>query len=145
MERKALERRTVLMDLMSRLLSPYDLNPLAYNPRKILVQCIDFERLARSPIKLFVTATSVRTGRGRIFRNADITADVLLASACLPTMFRAIEIGSRAFSDFLTVQPEEFVRRLPSFLLEQVKEGTLGIELRGSTELGKFIRNDAMG
>ena len=46
----------IAMDLMSRLLSPYDLNPLAYNPlRKILVKCIDFERLARSPIKLFVT------------------------------------------------------------------------------------------
>ena len=90
----------IAMDLMSRLLSPYDLNPLAYNPlRKILVKCIDFERLARSPIKLFVTATSVRTGRGRIFRNADITADVLLASACLPTMFRAIEIGGEPYWD----------------------------------------------
>src|ERR1700733_14933885 len=90
----------VAMDLMSRLLSPYDLNPLAYNPlRKILTQCIDFERPARSPIKLFITATSVRTGRGRIFRNADIIADVLLASACLPTMFRAIEIGGEPYWD----------------------------------------------
>jgi NTE family protein len=90
----------VAMDLMSRLLSPYDLNPLAYNPlRKILTQCIDFERLARSPIKLFITATSVRTGRGRIFRNADITADALLASACLPTMFRAIEIDGEPYWD----------------------------------------------
>jgi NTE family protein len=90
----------IAMDLMSRLLSPYDLNPLAYNPlRKILVKCIDFERLAGSPIKLFVTATSVRTGRGRIFRNADISADVLLASACLPTMFRAIEIGGEPYWD----------------------------------------------
>jgi NTE family protein len=90
----------VAMDLMSRLLSPYDLNPFAYNPlRNILRQCIDFERLGRSPIKLFVTATSVRTGRGRIFRNADITADVLLASACLPTMFRAIEINGEPYWD----------------------------------------------
>jgi NTE family protein len=90
----------VAMDLMSRLLSPYDLNPLAYNPlRNILRQCIDFERLGRSPIKLFVTATSVRTGRGRIFRNPDITADVLLASACLPTMFRAIEIYGEPYWD----------------------------------------------
>jgi NTE family protein len=90
----------IAMDLMSRLLSPYDLNPLAYNPlRGILSECIDFNRLARSPIKLFVTATSVRTGRGRIFRNADITADVLLASACLPTMFRAIEIDGEPYWD----------------------------------------------
>ncbi|MGY4473031.1 patatin-like phospholipase family protein [Bradyrhizobium sp. USDA 3364] len=87
-------------DLMSRMLSPYDLNPLGFNPlRKILVESIDFERLARSPIKLFVTATRVRTGRGRIFRNAEITADVLLASACLPTMFRAIEIDGEPYWD----------------------------------------------
>jgi NTE family protein len=90
----------VFIDLMSRLLSPYDLNPLGYNPlRDILASSIDFERLARSPIKLFVTATRVRTGRGRIFRNAEITADVLLASACLPTMFRAIEIDGESYWD----------------------------------------------
>jgi NTE family protein len=49
-------------------------------------------RLAGSPIRLFVTATNVRTGRGRVFRNAKVTPDVLLASACLPTLFQAIEI-----------------------------------------------------
>src|SRR3984893_812914 len=90
----------IAMDLMSRVLSPYDLNPLGFNPlRNILVESIDFDRLARSPIKLFVTATNVRTGRGHIFRNPDITADVLLASACLPTMFRAIEIDGEAYWD----------------------------------------------
>jgi NTE family protein len=90
----------VAMDLMSRLLSPYDLNPFDFNPlRSILAESIDFERLARSPIKIFVTATNVRTGRGRIFRNADITADVLLASACLPTMFRAVEIDGEPYWD----------------------------------------------
>ena len=90
----------VAMDLMTRLLSPYDLNPLAFNPlRTILSESIDFERLANSPIKLFVTATRVRTGRGRIFRNGEITADVLLASACLPTMFRAVEIDGEAYWD----------------------------------------------
>lgn len=90
----------IFTDLMSRLLSPYDLNPLGFNPlREILNESIDFERLARAPIKLFVTATRVRTGRGRIFRNAEITADVLLASACLPTMFRAIEIDGEPYWD----------------------------------------------
>jgi NTE family protein len=90
----------VAMDLISRLLSPYDLNPFAINPlRDILNKSIDFERLARSPILLFVTATSVRTGRGRIFRCGEITADVLLASACLPTMFRAVEIDGEAYWD----------------------------------------------
>ena len=71
------------------------LNPL----RNILTESIDFDRLARSPIKLFITATSVRTGRGRIFRNGEITADVLLASACLPTMFRAVEIEGEPYWD----------------------------------------------
>jgi NTE family protein len=90
----------VLTDLMSRLFSPYDLNPFGLNPlRNVLAECIDFDRLARSPIKLFVTATKVRTGRGRIFRNGEITADVLLASACLPTMFRAVEIDGEAYWD----------------------------------------------
>src|ERR1700676_1480129 len=90
----------IAMDLMSRLLSPYDLNPLGLNPlREILAESIDFDRLARSPIKLFITATSVRTGRGRIFRNGEITPDVLLASACLPTMYQAVEIDGEAYWD----------------------------------------------
>jgi len=90
----------VFMDLMSRALSPYALNPLDLNPlRRILAESVDFSQLATSPIKLFITATSVRTGRGRIFRNAEITAEVLLASACLPTMFRAIEIDGEPYWD----------------------------------------------
>ena len=69
----------IAMDLASRLFSPYDLNPGGFNPlREILAQSIDFERLARAPIKLFVTATNVRTGRGRVFRNAVISPDALL-------------------------------------------------------------------
>jgi NTE family protein len=90
----------VVMDLMARVVSPYDLNPLGLNPlRSILAGTIDFGRLARAPIKLFITATNVRTGRGRIFRNAEITADVLLASACLPTMFQAVEIDGDPYWD----------------------------------------------
>jgi len=90
----------VVMDLMARVLSPYDLNPLGFNPlRTILTESINFGRLARAPIRLFITATNVRTGRGRIFRNAEITADVLLASACLPAMFQAIEIDGDPYWD----------------------------------------------
>ncbi|MGB6351854.1 MAG: patatin-like phospholipase family protein [Pseudolabrys sp.] len=90
----------IAMDLMTRIFSPYDLNPRGFNPlRDILAESIDFTRLARSPIKVFITATNVRTGRGHIFRNPDITADVLLASACLPTMFQAIEIGGEPYWD----------------------------------------------
>ncbi len=87
-------------DLLARLVSPYTLNPHGFNPLKsILDESIDFERLVRSPIKLFITATNVRTGRGRIFRNAEITPDVLLASACLPTLFQAVEIDGEAYWD----------------------------------------------
>jgi NTE family protein len=88
------------MDLMSRVFSPYDLNPTGFNPlRKVLTESIDFERLVTSPIKLFITATNVHTGRGRIFRNSQITPEVLLASACLPTMFRAVEIEGEPYWD----------------------------------------------
>lgn len=88
------------MDLLSRLVSPYDLNPMGKNPlREILAELIDFERLAQAPIKLFITATNVRTGRGHVFKNNAITPDVLLASACLPTMFQAIEIDGEPYWD----------------------------------------------
>jgi NTE family protein len=90
----------IAFDLMSRVLSPYDLNPHGFNPlTTILDASIDFERLSRSPIRLFVTATNVRTGRGRVFRNAEITPEVLLASACLPTLFQAIEIDGEPYWD----------------------------------------------
>ena len=88
------------MDLMSRVVSPYSLNPFGINPlSSILSQSVDFAHLGEAPIKLFVTATSVRTGRGRVFRNKEITPDVLLASACLPTLFQAIEIDGEPYWD----------------------------------------------
>ena len=90
----------VAMDLMSRLVSPYDLNPGGGNPlQAILEEVIDFDLLKSSPIRLFITATSVRTGRGRVFRNGEITPDVLLASACLPTLFQAVEIDGEPYWD----------------------------------------------
>jgi len=90
----------VAMDLASRLFSPYDLNPGGANPlRDILAESIDFDRLARAPIKVFVTATNVHTGRGRVFRNSDIGPDVMLASACLPTMFQAVVIDGEPYWD----------------------------------------------
>ena len=89
-----------VMELAARLISPYDVNPVGTNPlRKILTDSIDFDRLVRAPIKLFVTATNVRTGRGRVFRNADLSPDALLASGCLPTMFQAVEIDGEAYWD----------------------------------------------
>jgi NTE family protein len=90
----------IAFDLAARVFSPYDLNPRGANPlREILAECIDFKRIANAAIKLFVTATNVRTGRGRVFHNAELTPDVLLASACLPTLFQAIEIDGEAYWD----------------------------------------------
>jgi NTE family protein len=87
----------VAMDLASRLFSPYHLNPGGSNPlREILAETVDFERLPQAPIKVFVTVTNVRTGRGHVFRNSAITPDVLLASACLPTLFQAVQIDGEA-------------------------------------------------
>jgi NTE family protein len=89
-----------VMDIAARVLSPYDTNPMGTNPlRRILADSVDFARLTTAPIKLFVTATNVRTGKGHIFRNADLTPDVLLASACLPTMFQAVEIEGEPYWD----------------------------------------------
>jgi len=90
----------LVMDLMSRVVSPYNLNPLGLNPiSDILEKSVDFAHLGEASIKLFITATNVHTGRGRVFRNKDITPEVLLASACLPTMFQAIEIDGEPYWD----------------------------------------------
>ena len=90
----------VAMDMMSRVVSPYSLNLGGANPlADILADVINFDGLADSPIRLFVTATNVRTGRGRVFRSDEITSDVLLASACLPTMFQAVEIDGESYWD----------------------------------------------
>jgi NTE family protein len=86
---------------LARYFSPYQLNPLDINPlRDILAKQIDFERLrAHGTIKLFIAATEVRTGRLRLFHNDALTLDALLASACLPTLHRPIEIDGEAYWD----------------------------------------------
>lgn len=87
-------------DMMARLVSPYAFGMIDYNPlRDILSDMLDFDAIARGPVKLFITATNVRSGRGRVFRNHEITPDVLLASACLPTFYRAVEIDGEAYWD----------------------------------------------
>lgn len=88
-------------DLMVRLFSPYQLNPMNFNPlQRVIEQSIDFERLrAQSPLKLFLSATNVRTGKVRVFRTGEITADAVMASACLPFMFQAVEIEGEAYWD----------------------------------------------
>jgi NTE family protein len=88
-------------DLVSRLWSPYQLNPLDYNPlREVLRAQIDFERLrAERPFHLFICATRVSTGRPRIFHEHELTVDALLASACLPFAFQAVQIDGEPYWD----------------------------------------------
>jgi len=90
----------IATDLITRLVSPYSFGAGGANPlRDILTDLVDFERLASGRIKLFITCTNVRTGRGRVFRTPEVTADVLLASACLPTMFQAVYIDGEPYWD----------------------------------------------
>jgi NTE family protein len=86
---------------LSRFLSPSQFNPLNLNPlRDILATQIDFARLrAESATRLFIAATNVRTGMPRVFRTQEITADVVLASACLPWIHRTVEIDGEAYWD----------------------------------------------
>lgn len=89
------------MILLSRFFSPSQFNPLNLNPlRDLLAAQIDFERLrTHSEVQLFIVATNVRTGLPRLFRKHEITADVLLASACLPSLHRTVEIDGEAYWD----------------------------------------------
>ncbi|HEX9168159.1 MAG TPA: patatin-like phospholipase family protein [Roseiarcus sp.] len=83
------------------LLSPYEFNPFNVNPLRVhLEQAVDFERLrATEGVKLFVAATNVRTGRGEIFRRDVLTADHVMASACLPQLFQAVVIDGQPYWD----------------------------------------------
>lgn len=85
----------------ARLFSPYQLNPLDVNPlRDVLAEQIDFERLrTRSPMRLFVAATQAATGRLRLFETHELSVDAALASACLPTLHRAVEIDGEPYWD----------------------------------------------
>ncbi len=89
------------LDALSRNLSPYDLNPFNFNPlRDTLIKLVDFDRLrAQEDLELMVCATNVFTSRRRVFGRKEISVDAVLASACLPQMFPAIEIDGEPFWD----------------------------------------------
>ena len=84
----------------SRYLSPYDFNPLNINPLKDLIErFVDFEGLRADPRPLFIAATNVQTGRLHVFPHDKISAEAVMASACLPTVFRAVEIDGVSYWD----------------------------------------------
>ena len=86
---------------LSRYFSPYDVNPLNINPLQDLIErFVDFEALrAFSELQIFISATNVQTGRVRIFPREKITAAAVMASACLPMLFRAVEIDGVPYWD----------------------------------------------
>jgi NTE family protein len=91
-----------LIGFVTRVLSPYEFNPADYNPlRDVVEQSIDFDVLRRPdcPVKLFISATNVRTGKVKIFAGKEISVSAVMASACLPTMFHAVEIDGEAYWD----------------------------------------------
>jgi NTE family protein len=86
---------------MSRYFSPYDFNPLNINPLKDVVErFVDFKAVQSfADIQLFISATNVQTGRVRIFPREKVTADAVMASACLPELFHAVEIDGVPYWD----------------------------------------------
>lgn len=89
---------------LTRLFSPYDYGPFYANPLRIVLKTLPYPKLGlESPTKIFVNATNVRTGLPRVFSGAEVTVDAVLASACLPTIYRAVEIHDPA-----TGQVEEY-------------------------------------
>ena len=91
----------IITDFLSRMFSPYQLNPGNKNPlRDVLSSVIDFERMHREgKVKLFICASNVMTGRIKVFDKRHVTVDAVLASACLPFMFQAVEIDGEYFWD----------------------------------------------
>lgn len=91
----------MFFNTISQSLSPYQLNPFNYNPlRDILNGLIDFHELQHyNKKKLFLCATNVKTNRARVFHNHEITVDAVLASACLPNLFQAVEIDGEYYWD----------------------------------------------
>ncbi|MBU6235745.1 MAG: patatin-like phospholipase family protein [Alphaproteobacteria bacterium] len=87
-------------EALTRVASPYELNPLNINPLRIILERhVDRAALAASEIELFVSATAVRTGQARIFTCKEVTPDALLASSCLPFLFQAVEIDGEPYWD----------------------------------------------
>ena len=88
-------------DAMTRIASPYQFNPLNINPLlQLLEECIDFDRVRScNQLKLFISATDVETGRVKIFDRSALTAEMVMASACLPFLFQAVEIDGVPYWD----------------------------------------------
>jgi NTE family protein len=152
-------------DAMSKYFSPYDVNPLNINPLKDLFErFVDFDALrANTDLQIFISATNVQTGRVRIFPREKITAAAVMASACLPLLFRAVEIdgvpywdggylgnpvifpffGSTTTEDVLVVQINPLVRQetptSASEIMNRINEITFNSSLIGEYRAIEFV------
>ncbi len=90
-----------MLDIMSRIVSPYDTNPFDINPLlDLLNQSIDFDKVRKcTEIELFVSATNVRNGKIKVFNGTELTADMLMASACLPHLYKSVKIDGELYWD----------------------------------------------
>lgn len=91
----------LMMETLSRVFSPYEMNPIGVNPLlQLITQEVDFDLLnAGKGPRVHVSATNVRTGRARVFSSGALSAQALMASACLPQMYQAVEIDGEAYWD----------------------------------------------
>jgi len=89
------------LDVMSRLVSPYEFNPMNWNPLLDLIrEAVDFDAVHECDcVKLFISATNVHTGTARVFTGPEVTPEVIMASACLPYLFQAVEIDGEPYWD----------------------------------------------
>ncbi len=124
-------------------LSPYDFNPLGYDPlRTLLSDTIDFEGIRqRAPVELLIAATEVATGRARLFRRQEMSVEAVLASSCLPTLHRTVEIDGVGYWDGgFSKNPD-----LVTLATESPVRDTLIVEInpRERRELPKGVREIA--
>ncbi len=146
--------------------SPYEFNPFNLNPlRDVLKETVDFAVLReRSPVPLYVSATAVQTGQSHVFRTPVLTAEHVLASACLPQLFQAVRVSGIDYwdggylanpalwplfydptpSDILIVSLNPFVRHLtpksPSEILDRLNEITLNAPLTAELRAVAFVQ-----
>lgn len=127
---------------MAGLFSPYEFNPMGFDPlRQLLSENIDFDRLRKaSPVGLIISATDVASGRARHFRSHELTVESVLASACLPTLHHAVEIDGRSYwdggfsanPDLVTLAGESPVK---DTLIVQLNPSTIGALPTGVREI----------
>ncbi|MDE3060573.1 MAG: patatin-like phospholipase family protein [Pseudomonadota bacterium] len=91
---------SMALDYITRIFSPYQFNLFDINPlRGIVEEMVDFEALQKSPVALYIGATHARTGKAEIFSREQLSLDAVMASSCLPFVFKTVEIDGEPYWD----------------------------------------------